>query len=394
MPLREQTQRTKVIVFGIAFFYPLAGVTFQFLHYLLGLRELGFDPYYVEDSTRRVYDPWLNDMADDATNNIRHVGKVFDDFGFEGRWAYRSHYGDKQCYGLHHQQLDQLYKESDAFLNVTGAQELREEHLQIPCRVYVESDPFAAQVRVAQEDNYWLKLLGAHTHHFSFGENLGHPDCPVPIEQFDWKPTRQPVSLALWNDCPTVGGQQYTTIATWSNKNNDVEWNGETYYWTKQFAFEKIMQLPQHRTDQTFHVAVKASPSVKETLTTHGWQVSDSLAISSDLKTYKEFIQSSRGEFTVARDQYVRGRTGWQSDRSVCYLAAGRPVITEDTSFDKFVPSGEGLFAFSSMDDVLAALDTIESDYPRHCQAARDLAAEYLDAPKVVGSLMSRVGLL
>lgn len=394
MSISRKESNGKIIVFGIAFFYPLAGVTYQFLHYLLGLRDLGYDVYYVEDSQRRVYDPSINDMTEDAAKNIQQIGAILDRFGFEKHWAYRSHYGDKQCYGLSNAELNRLYREADGFLNVTGAQELREEHLQVPVRIYVESDPFAAQVRVAQGDEYWLDLLGAHTHHFSFGENLGNADCPLPVERFTWQPTRQPVSLNLWQDCSTVGGSEYTTISTWSNSNNDVEWNGETYYWTKHHSFQRIIQLPQLRHEQTFRVAVKASEAVKQKLKAHDWLVSDSISVSTDLDTYRSFIQSSRAEFTVARDQYVRGRTGWQSDRSVCYLAAGRPVVTEDTAFGKFVPTGEGLFAYSSQDDILQAIDAIESDYPAHCKAARELANEYLDAPKIVGSVLTRAGLL
>ena len=112
-----------------------------------------------------------------------------------------------------------------------------------------------------------------------------------------------------------------------------------------------------------------------------------------DVDRYRDYIQQSRGEFTVARDQYVRPNTGWFSDRSACYLAAGRPVITQETGFSKFLPTGRGLFGFRTMDDVLAAVDAIESDYDGHCRAAREIAAEYFAAEKVVGSLMERAGL-
>lgn len=382
-----------MIVFGIAFYYPLAGVTYQFLHYLLGLKSLGFDTYYVEDSERRVYNPGINDMTEDPTNNVRQVGKIFDDYGFAGHWAYRSHFGDRTCYGMTNEELKTLYEDADVFLNVTGAQEIRDEHFQIPCRIYVESDPFAAQVRVSQQDNYWLNLLGAHTHHFSFGENLGQSDCPVPMERFSWERTRQPVAMELWQNGQAVGGAEYTTVTTWSNKGNDIEYQGVTYYWTKNLAFQRMINLPQRSPAQQFRIAVKAPKLVLDTLVAHGWHLADSLKVSSDINDYKAFIQSSRGEFTVARDQYVRGKTGWQSDRSVCYLAAGRPVVTEDTGFGKFVPTGEGLFAFSDMEQALTAFESIESDYPAHCKAARDIAIEYFDAAKVVGNLMARANM-
>jgi hypothetical protein len=392
--MHERRQiRGKMIVFGIAFFYPLAGVTYQFLHYLCGLRRLGYDVYYVEDSERLVYDPVLNDMTDDATRNVQAVGRIFDQFGFAGRWAYRGHRGVRRCFGITENELLELYRRADGFLNVTGAQEIRDEHRQIPARLYVESDPFAAQVRVAQHDEYWIGLLDAHTHHFSFGENLGQPDCVAPIERYQWQATRQPVEMDLWLSDRPLGGKAYSTITTWSNKGNDVEYRGTVYRWTKNFAFERVMDLPCRRPRQRFCLAVTASDDVRRCLSQHGWQLHDAIDISHDIVAYRSFIERSRGEFTVAREQYVAGRTGWQSDRSVCYLAAGRPVITQDTGFGKYVPTGEGLFAFSTMDDALQALDAIESDYPRHCQAAREIAHEYFSAKKVLRHVMDRAGL-
>ncbi|HEV8157986.1 MAG TPA: hypothetical protein VGP58_03080, partial [Pyrinomonadaceae bacterium] len=108
---------------------------------------------------------------------------------------------------------------------------------------------------------------------------------------------------------------------------------------------------------------------------------------------YRQYIQQSRGEFTVARDQYVRPNTGWFSDRSACYLAAGRPVITQETGFSKFLPTGKGLFSFKTMEDVFAAVDEIESDYENNCRAAREIAKEYFDSERVIGSLMARANL-
>src|SRR5215471_14918048 len=163
----------KIIVFGILFWYPLAGVTFQFLHYLLGLRRLGFDPYYIEDSGRWIYDPDLNDLSPDANRNIAAVQPILEAHGFAGRWGFRGHYEGGRCYGLSEEQILRLYLEADAFLNVTGAQELREEHLTCPRRIYVETDPVASQVKIAQGDAETIAALSAHHCHFSFGENLG-----------------------------------------------------------------------------------------------------------------------------------------------------------------------------------------------------------------------------
>lgn len=382
----------KLIVFGILFFYPLAGVTYQFLHYLIALRRLGYDPYYVEDSARWIYDPRLNEMSPDVRANLDLVVPALQAHGFGERWCFRGNYQDGGCFGLSETELGRLYHEADAFLNVTGAQEIRDEHRAIRRRIYVESDPFVAQVKVAQGDPGMIELLAAHDRHFSFGENLGSPDCLVPTGKFHWQPTRQPVVLDLWDASPT-GGDTYNTITTWHNQGKDIEWQGETWYWTKDREFEKFLDLPRARPAQRFELAATVNDQVKTRLRDHGWQQRDSLEISREAKRYRTYIQQARGEFTVARDQYVRPRTGWFSDRTVCYLAAGRPVITQETGFSKFVPSGKGLFGFTTLDDVLRAIEAIESDYAGHCQAAREVAAEHFSAEKVVGSLMERAGL-
>jgi hypothetical protein len=381
----------KIIVFGILFWYPLAGVTYQFLHYLIGLRRLGYDPYYIEDSGRWVYDPQLNDLTPDAANNIRTVLPALERHGFANRWAFRGRYPEGACHGLTEQEVDTLYREADAFLNVTGAQEIREEHLQVKRRLYVESDPFASQIKVAKGDEGMIRTLEAHDTLFTFGESVGSAGCEVPVGRFQWLPTRQPVDLELWAGAAT-GGDTYNTITTWHNKGKDLEWQGDTWYWTKDREFEKFIDLPRRRS-VPFELAATVEEPVRQYLVQHGWGQTSSLGISRDPVRYRDYIQQSRGEFTVARDQYVRPRTGWFSDRSACYLAAGRPVITQQTDFCNHLPCGSGLFGFRTMEDILAAVDSIESDYEGHCRAARDVAAEYFATEKVVASLMERAGL-
>jgi hypothetical protein len=387
-----KSKKGKIIVFGILFWYPLAGVTYQFLHYLIALRRLGYDPYYIEDSGRWIYDPRINDISPDASGNIDAVAPHLAAYGFAERWAFRGNYPQGRCYGMTEERILQLCREADAFLNVTGAQEIREEHLICPRRIYVESDPFASQVKVAQGDVGTIRALGAHDTLFSFGENLGAADCDVPIQQFRWLPTRQPVVLDLWDNQRCARTESYTTITTWHNKGKNVTYQGDTYYWTKDREFEKFLDLPRRRR-ALFELAAGVDPDVRRRLLEHGWRQTDSIEISRDIDRYRSYLQNSRGEFTVARDQYVRPRTGWFSDRSACYLAAGRPVITQETGFSKYLPTGQGLFAFQTMEDILTAVDKIESNYDASCRAAQEIAREYFAAEKVVGSLMQRAGL-
>jgi hypothetical protein len=382
-----------IIVFGILFWFPLAGVTYQFLHFLLGLRRLGYDPFYIEDSGRWIYDPKLNDLSPDAGGNLNAVVPVLEAHGFKDRWAFRGNYPGGKCYGMTEERILQLYRDADAFLNVTGAQELREEQLACRRRIYVETDPVAAEIKVAQGDPVTVTALAAHDTHFTYGGNFGRPDCRVPLNRFHWLPTVQPVALDLWkNNLAAADGAAFNTIATWHHKGKDIVFKGEKYYWSKDREFKKFLDLPKHRAT-SFELAVGADTRTRRLLTENGWRITDPIKLSSDLTSYREFIVKSRGEFTVAKDQNIRLRSGWFSDRSACYLAASRPVIVQDTAFGSYLPTGKGLFAFQTMDDILKAIDEIESDYAGNCRAAREIAQEHFDAGKVLASLMNRAGL-
>ena len=386
--------RGPVVVFGIAFLFPLAGVTWQFLHYLVGLRRLGFDPYYVEDSSRWVYDPALGDFTPDPAQNIAAVVPALEAHGFGDRWGSRVRALDGRCYGIGESRLRALYRDAVAILNVTGAQESHEEQAGGPRRLYVETDPVASQLGVAEGDAKTIEQLAAHDRLFTYGENLGQPDCGVPVERFTWHPTRQPVVLDFWPPAPPRAGAPFTTVATWRHQNDRV-FRGETYYWSKEREFLKILDLPR-RCPAPLELALDITPDAAEagpTLRAHDWRVVPAAGVSTDIHTYRDYVRDSRGEFTVAKDQNIRLRSGWFSDRSACYLAAGRPVITQETGFSNVLPTGRGLFGWSNTDEILAAVDTIASDYEGSCRAAREIAAEYFGAERVLASLMERAGI-
>ena len=384
--------RGRIIVFGLIFWYPLAGVMFQFLHYLIGLRKLGWEVYYVEDSARTVYDVNTGDYTYDwgSTGHVETLGAVLDAHGFAGRWAAHCHY-DGRRWGMTESQLQQVYREADAFLNLTGGQELLPEHDRIPHKIYVETDPVKTEIHVAEGNRNMIDTLDAHDTHFTFGENFGAPDCGVPLERYKWLPTRQPVALELWprDESP---GTAYTTVATWNNRGNDIVWRGESYSWSKRPEFLKLAGLPRKRS-VAFEVAAGLPPEDRALFESNGWRLTDSLKVSRDYESYRRYISGSRAEFTVAKEQNIRLRSGWFSDRSCCYLAAGRPVINQDTAFGNLLPTGRGLFSFRTAEDILAAVNAIESDYEGHRRAAREIAEEYFSAEKVLKSLCDRAGL-
>jgi hypothetical protein len=390
------TPRGIAIVSGILFWYPLAGVTFQFLHYMIGLRQLGFRVYYIEDSSRNVYDPAQRAIVADPRGNIARVEPLLRAHGFTDAWAYRGAYPGGECFGMTHEQILKLYRSADVLLNVTGSQELRDEHAPIQHKLYLETDPFGCQVQLELNDQRLHGVVDAHDVWFSFGENLGQPDCLAPSDR-EWLATRQPVALELWNAQQTTPQQtnpaRYRTLTTWHNTGKEVSYRGQVYHWTKDREFRRFLSVPARRPQLGFELASDADSSSRAELQARGFHASDALAISSDAAQYQAFICNSRAELSVARDQYVRPNTGWFSDRSACYLAAGRPVILQETGFSKFLPIGRGLFSFRCEDDILAAVDAIESDYAQHCNAARELSREYFAADKVLTSLLARAGL-
>jgi hypothetical protein len=385
--------RTTIVLLGMTGRTPFAGVAWQALHYLAGFRRLGYDVYYVEDTGDWPYDPEQNAITDDCRFTTKYLARLMAWCGLPEHWAYRSDAQGGKYFGPAGDHVAHLLERAQVLVNLTGATLLREEHLRVPVRVYLETDPVMPQIEVALGRSFTIDLLDAHTHHFSYGENLGAPDCGVPVVRYRYRPTRQPVVLEWWREGVPPPGARFTTVASWEQRDKDIVWRGERYLWSKHHEFLKFLDVPA-RTGERFELALACDDvGAKRLLRSHGWSVVDALALSRDILTYRDYLWKSRGEFTVAKDQNIRLRSGWFSDRSACYLAAGRPVVTQDTGFGKALPTGEGLFAFKSMGEVLAAFDAIRTDPRRHRRAARALAEEFFRAETVLGKLLSDVGL-
>jgi hypothetical protein len=384
--------RGKIIVLHFAGRMPLAGIAWQAVHHLLGLRRLGWDPWYVEDSGANPYDPRADSVAMACGYNLAYLRRAMERYGFGERWVYWDAINDVY-HGLSRERLRALYAEAAGLINLCGATRLRDEHLACPVRIMIDTDPVYEQIRYARADPAARAYLDAHTHFFSYGENLGAADCPVPLGGIDWRPTRPPVELAEWPQA-TAAARCFGTIGTWENKGKDIELGSERYVWSKHVNFVRFLGLPRRRSDTCFAIAMRPpDAAVRAAVEGGGWRIVDPRPISADMARYAGFIAGARGELTVAKDIYVRPNSGWFSDRSVCYLAAGRPVITMRTGFAKFYPVGEGLFEFTTEDEALAAIDAIAADYGRHSRAARALAGEYFAADRVLGAVLGAAGL-
>ncbi|HXV83910.1 MAG TPA: hypothetical protein VEG60_28985 [Candidatus Binatia bacterium] len=383
------SRKLRLVILGMMGRCPFGGQSWLYLNWLRGLHRLGHEVWYVEDDTVWPYDPERNRVTDDCTYAVRHIANCMKRAGMPDTWAFRPAYRTGECHGISNSQLDELYRTCDALLNVVGATDLRDEHLAARFRVYVECDPVIAELQLANGDPHTVAALGNHHAIVTYGENFGSPDCGVPLNGHRYGKTRQPVDLGLWPMSYEPQASFFTTIGNYRQAGNDVQYNGETYYWSKHHEWEKFLDLPRH-TSQTFELAmVVEEPADRQLLERHGWKVVPSFRMSLDIfGAYQDYFRRSRAEFTVAKDMNVRLRSGWFSERDACYLACGKPVVAQDTGFGAIVPTGEGLFSFTTMDEALGAIDRINGDYRRNCLAARAIAEEYFDASKVAARLL------
>jgi hypothetical protein len=390
---RATTDRLRIAVLGVLGQSPFAGVSWQVLPYLEGFRRLGHVVTYVEDTGEWPYDPVHNVITADPAYTIGYLQMTLATCGLQSSWFYRSAAEGGRVYGGEADALARTWREADVLVNLTGATVLREEHLGVPVRVYLETDPVLPEIEVLHGNPFTIEQLGAHTHIATFAENFGTDVCPVPLGPYAYVATRQPVVVDWWQPPRPRRKQDFTTVASWRQSGKDIDWAGDTFTWSKHVEFEKVLGLPS-RLPRRFVLALSGTtPADVDRLKSHGWEVRDALGLSADPDRYRSFIRSSLGEFTVAKDQNVRLRSGWFSDRSACYLAAGLPVVTQDTGFGTRLPTGVGLMPFQSLDDAVEAIAEITADPAKHEAGATDLARSYFEATTVLADLLAAVGL-
>ena len=384
----------RLVILGMMGRCPFGGQTWLYLNWLRGLHRLAHDVWYVEDDTVWPYDPEKNCVTDDCSYAARHIASCLDRVGMSGKWALRLADRKGACFNQSEDQLDDLYRSCDALLNIVGATDLRDEQMAARFRVYLETDPVTAELRLANGDEHTRVAFANHHAIVTYGENYGAADCGVPLNGIIYKKTRQPVDLELWPLAFEPHARYFTTIGNYRQEGSDVEYNGQTYRWSKHHEWEKFIDLPR-RTSQKFELAMNVDAAEdRSRLESHGWRLTSPLRMSMDvLGAYPQYFRHSRGEFTVAKDQNVRLRSGWFSERDACYLACGKPVVAQDTGFGKVLPTGEGLFAVTKVEEAAAAIEEINGDYGRHCRCARAVAESYFRAETVAARLLRDLGL-
>jgi hypothetical protein len=381
----------KIVVGGYIVAYPLGGMTWHHLNYLLGLEDLGHDVFFLEDSGAYAvpYNPAIQLCEVDSTHGRAYLQRTFSEFGLKARWCYYSEFEDR-CYGSTPDELNDALRDADLLLCVSGVTPLRDDRPRPRRTCVIDTDPVFTQIKLGENPallDYYRRFDAVAT----FGRLVGTPRCPLPTHGLSWIPTNQPIALKHWPLVPT-SSRAFTTIGKWEHAGaRHVEFRGKSYLSSKSAALLEMLELPT-RTNWELAVAMKGMPAhVEAQFTSHGWTVRDAEAGSADCGTFRRFVQQSAGEFTVVKQIYSGLPSGWFSDRAACYLASGRPVVTQASGFDSWLPVGQGLFSFESLEQAASALNEIDQDYPAHSRSARQIAEQFFDSRRVLGELLHAI---
>lgn len=368
-----------------------AGGAWERMSWVVGLARLGCDVWFVE----QIAPDACVDAAGRPTNvltsvNLEWFRATTEWFGVADRSVLVIN-SDEPFGGVRWPQLLKIADSADLLVNLSGHLTIPELLQRIRRKVYVDVDPGFTQFWHV-DPNMPFSVEG-HDLYYTIGENIGSPNCEIPTGDISWRPIRQPVVLDQW---PVVTGGSadcFTTIASWRGPFGPVTTIGRTFG-LKVHEFRKFLEVPQ-RVGATFEIALDIHPSDqkdRDALERHGWRIVDPGAVAPHPASFRRYIQQSAAEFSVAQGIYVETNSGWFSDRSVRYLASGRPVLVQDTGFGRQLPVGRGLLSFRTVDEAVAGAREILSGYADHCRAARALAENYFDSDHVLGRFLSDAG--
>jgi hypothetical protein len=385
----------RIIVTGLGATYPVGGVAWDYLQYVQGFRALGCDVLYLEDTGQWLYDPAARTFTNDVSANIRWLREGLERVAPGAAWSVRA--PDGTYHGLDEDAVARTCAAADLFLNVSGSCWLREPYRAARVKAYVDTDPGYSQAKIAAVDagtaeesvRFSVNLIRHHDVFFTLGESIGRPECPVPTGGLPWHPTRPPIALANW-PLRSTPEAPFTTVMSWKIEPTPPSIGG-TVYGGKDVEFERFLDLPT-RTPEVLEVAI-AGAAPRGRIRAAGWRVRDGHEVSATMDGYREYVATSRGELSVAKNAYVALRTGWFSTRTAAYLACGKPAVVQDTGFPAHVAPGPGLHAFATAEQAVAALAAVRADYGRACAHARDVAERFFRAEDVCRRILTDAGL-
>jgi hypothetical protein len=361
------------------------------LNWVLGLKRLGLEVYFVEAIGRRTcVDETGTVTSFENSVNRAYFQEVTEQFGF-GRASALVYEDGEQVHGLGYRDLLDLAASADLLVNISGHLTIEPLFKRFRRKVYIDLDPGFTQIWHAS-NNLGARLAG-HDYYFTVGENIGRPDCSIPTNGLCWRPIRPPVVLEEWPITFTLDPERFTTVGSWRGPYGSVQWNGKTLG-LKLHEFRKFMELPS-RSPYTFEMALNIHPNEEKDLQAlrhHGCKLVDPLTVAGTPNAFRQYLQKSGAEFSAAQGVYVETNSGWVSDRTVEYLACGKPVLVQDTGLGLNYPVGEGLVTFRTLQEAVERAARISSNYHRHCQAARALAENYFDSDKVLPRFLEQLG--
>jgi hypothetical protein len=387
----------KIVVTGLIGSYPLGGVGWDYLAYVSGFRRLGLEVFYLEDTGQWLYDPHAHTFTDDVSFNVKWLAATLARAGesMHDHWSLRAPDGSYHGVGL--AQVERFCSAADLFLNVSGACWLREPYRGARRIAYLDSDPcysqaklLAAEQGTATEDQaYSVGLIRGHNCFFTFAENINDPSCTIPRCGIDWKTTRQPIIIDDWPFTYNEQAERFTTVMSWKTQPALPVIDGKIYG-GKDVELLRFIDLPR-RISTPLEIAMSGA-APRERLRQRGWRIVDAWEQSHTMEVYRDYIAGSRGEWSVAKEAYVGTQSGWFSCRSAVYLAMGKPVVAQDTGFSRICPTGEGIWAFRTVGEAAAAIEAVNADYRRQCEAARAAAQQHFRAETVLDQLLRDAG--
>ena len=356
------------------------------LSWLLGLRRLGFEVFFVEQlSAETCVDTTGAPTPVDESSNLAYFRAVVDRFGLSATSSLIYDNG-AQVFGVEHEELLSKAMSAVALVNFSG--HLAYEPLMrcFPRKIYVDLDPGYTQYWHASRQPLGLE---DHDEHLTVGGNVGTPTCPIPVGGIRWRHVRPPVVLDEWTPGPHIDNSRFTTVGSWRGAFGPIAWRDHVFG-LKAHEFRKIVELPR-RAPGGFEIALDIHPADAEDrfmLESHGWHLVDPRRVAATPDAFRTYVQASGAEFSAAQGIYVETNSGWLSDRTAAYLASGRPALVQDTGFTRTLPTGEGLVSFTTLDEAVAGTREILGAYDRHSLAARRLAETYFDSDVVLGAVV------
>jgi hypothetical protein len=361
------------------------------LSWILGFKRLGFEVCFIEQINRANCSDVKGTVTDFANSaNVAYFKAVMEQFGLERTSALIC--DDGQVWGVPLAELTARARSADLLFNLSGHLMLPELKSAPACKVYYDDDPGFTQFWHAAGSG-GARLEG-HDLYFTLGANIGAADCPISTNGITWRHTRPPVVLEEWPLCAPEVFDRFTTIASWRGAYGPVQCGGRTYG-LKVHEFRKFFEMPR-RSGHPFEIALQIHPADQkdlDALRAHGWRIVDPKQVAGTTDEFRRYVQNSGAEFSVAQGIYVDTNSGWFSDRTVRYLASGRPALVQDTGFSRHFPVGEGLLSFRTMDEAVEGAERIVRDYEHHCRAARGVAEGYFDSNRVIRIVLDEIGL-